>query len=227
LSHETDDVVVEVGVDKIGPWMRRVIACLSAIHRDRFLIRTVDFQPVKWPTVPGAVRFLHPPILKSKYIYFSDVDIVFLRGQITKVHLDHMQEKGIACSNMVRPISKNIGGRRRLTGLHFTPYSNFFPLELRQDEEPSIFLQDEVLLYELVSRKRIFLPEDKNFRPTHGIHLSPSRDPYSTPGWKIPLWVKEWCAYRSSRNFHTIRPLLWGWAKKSIPIVDRIVNYRA
>ena len=201
--------VVEVGVDSpINDKDGRAISAVQEIFPDRLLVRTVPFIP----EIPASIRFITNPELISKYVYITDVDILCLRPDILETHLDIMNTNNMGYSNVVRP------GTERLTGLHFTPYKNYYPME--KVKNGLLELSNEKLLYQLVKNKQplnIKLPFNEDTRPIFGIHASLRRNT-----WNIDHWEDRWCSFIKTHEYRTVFPLFPSSMK--IAVLMRITN---
>ncbi len=166
LAHN-DDIAVELVIDDMADYercYRDAIGILTDFFPQRVFFR--DDRP-SGLTGPKA-RFLMEPSHRADYVYISDVDILILEKNITVTHIKKMNESGLPYSNIQRP------NKRRLSGLHFTKWERYYPIE-EIDPEFVRDRSDEAILYELM-RLRGLLPAPNLGRPVHGIHMSPNRD---------------------------------------------------
>jgi hypothetical protein len=196
--------------------------CKEKYPTTRILLRVVNFKQIihnekKYKLIPHIVRFIETPILKNKYVYISDIDIINLQKNFPELHIEDMKKTKLQYSNIVR---KNTGDKR-LTGLHFTNWENYYPLPNFEDLmlNNKLMNNDEAFLYQLV-KKNTHVSYTNTYRPVHGIHVSPNRDPGGKPGWGIDNWVNEWYNYRNSNEFLYIEDFLPIEIKNIINIID-------
>lgn len=134
----------------------------------------------------NTLRFLIEPNIKDEYTYITDIDIICCES-IYESHINDMRANNSNYSNIVR---KNTN---RLTGLHFTKTSSYYPLP--DISNINIADNDEIVLYNIVS-KRETIDLNRVFRPVHGIHMSLNRESVSgtksIPGWGAANWQGEW-----------------------------------
>lgn len=225
-----DDSFVEIGIDNFeGTNLRLSLSYLNKLFPERFLIRKVNFDfkyemndgSYKSP-IPNSIRFITEPKIKSDYVYISDIDIINLEKNICDIHVNHMNEKKLPFSNIIRPYKEN-QKYRRLTGLHFTPYENYYPIPDFKDliSKGTLVGNDEILLHELVKKRYKNIDEKNQFRPVHGIHVSPNREPTSLIiNWGMNNWKKQWFEFRNSKEFMGLEPLLNDYIKEKIKIID-------
>ena len=154
----------------------------------RFVLGQLDdrFEGLPITGATNAQRFLRVPSghAAHRFVYIGDVDILTLSPDVAAIHVRHARQLGLCYSNVVRPNS------RRLSGLHFVYSAVYYAIVdegfiqdycrtglARRRGHPS----DEEILYELCERA-FQLPDHpeervRNFRPVHGIHTSPHRQP--------------------------------------------------
>jgi hypothetical protein len=223
--YHNDDVFVEVGSDKYKEVLtENSIKILDELYPNRFKIRSCDFgnyqvNGKKYSTSPNTVRFIETPEVKTNYVYITDIDIICLTKDFSKQHINHMEKFNQPYSNKLRV------NKLSLTGLHFTPWGNYYPhpnfIELLEMEE-TLLAYDEKFLYGLVNMKYPNSFINHNFRPVHGIHASLNRDPYS----KITHWginknnLMKWFSFRQSDEFLKLEPTLNDRMKNIINIID-------
>jgi hypothetical protein len=224
--YHNDSCFVEIGVDNMNyEPIQESLKILETMYPNRFLVREVNFNTVNVDGIQRAisgntVRFITEPVTKSEYVYISDVDIVVLQKDITKIHIKNMQKTGLGYSNVVRPLVP--GKMPRMTGLHFTPYLNYYPIPNYSNIcSNNMLIYDEPFLYELVKKRFPDFKYEESFRPVHGIHISPNREPFGTPGWGIKNYIKEWKAFRQTNEFTTLEPTLTNLVKDSIDVIDK------
>jgi len=228
LSHlyHNNDCHVEIGVDNIDPNLNLSINILTQEYKDRFKIKKInlnylDIEGKRYKSLQNTFRFFRVPDIKSEYVYISDIDIICLQKNLSDLHIKDMKDNNLPYSNIVRPKKTEDQVDRRLTGLHFTPYDNYYPLPDIKDlcERGSLF-HDEVFLYELVKKRFPNFNELNTYRPVHGIHVSPNREPTGTMNWGMPKWKKEWTEFRSSDIFKNIEKTFTKYIKDKIKIID-------
>jgi hypothetical protein len=235
LSHlyHNDDCFVEVGVDsKLDPQILEGLEILDRFYPNKFNTYTVDFGPLKigdksYNSAPNTIRFLTEPKIISEYVYISDVDIICLQKDLSSIHIDNMKKLNLPYSNIVRPtktIFKSFNGftsHRRLSGLHFTKYDSYYPIPKYDDLcERGILNNDEVFLYEIVKKKYPIFNCKNDYRPVHGIHVSPNRNPTGGLNWGMSGWSSQWKEFKSSYEFVTLVPALTDIVKEKIKIID-------
>ncbi|RYG98836.1 MAG: hypothetical protein EON58_05930 [Alphaproteobacteria bacterium] len=193
---------------------------------DKVKLRTVNWKsPGGRNILPNSIRFINQPSIKSDYVYISDIDIVTLVPDIILKHLTHMAQIGLPFSNIVRP------GTNRLTGLHFAEYDFQYPISDVSDLIEGR-INDEVLLYNIVQRKLERPIEiSQKFRPVHGIHVSPNRQPrghfkngVKRPGWGISLHRKAWAAFRSTSHFRAMESFVSDRQRGIIAQIDEVAG---
>ena len=149
----------------------------------------------------NSVRFISEPIIKNKYVYITDVDIFILNDNFFINLIDDMKRKKNRYSNLVRPNSNH------LTGLHFTEYDAYYPIP----KQENYYINDEVLLYNIVKSKGIKIDTNTSYRPNPGIHASLSRPHVSNVGyvgWLAERYKINWIEYCRSEDFKFIYSLL-------------------
>jgi hypothetical protein len=229
LSHlyHNVDCFVEIGVDTIlKPEILKSLQVLNNFYPNKFSIHLIDFGPIKvgdkkYNSIPNTIRFFTTPKTKSEYVYISDIDIICLQNELTDIHVNDMLRTKLPYSNIVRPVKDESHPHRRLSGLHFTPYDNYYPLpnygELCQQ---GLLQHDEVFLYELVKKRHPDFLIDNSYRPVHGIHVSPNRHPTGDMNWGIPKWRNQWIEFRNSKEFKSLELTLTQMIKEKINIID-------
>lgn len=218
---------VEVGIDDED---YRPIKDTTKIIRDSFsedfLIKKVSFdfsiKNKKFKIIPNTVRFLIPPAVMSKFIYISDIDIINLEKDIYKIHLDNMKKTGLPYSNIVRPNNSGDITKYRLSGLHFSPYEKYYPIpEFNDLCNDGFLIQDELFLYQLVKKRHPNFKYEETFRPVHGIHVSPNRDPNGKISWGMKdSFLEPWKELRNSDIFLKIEPKFTDYIKEKIAVID-------
>lgn len=173
LKHN-DDAFCEILLEDATSYINRyhnVIHELEILFPNRFCFRTVDFSI----SHASAIRFIYEPSEKYRfcgYVYIGDIDIFILEGDVENLHKENMNKNKIAFSNVIRNTKL-----KRLTGLHFAPMQLQYPLPDIRDLDLKNGL-DENILFEIMSRKNVMIPNNLTFRPLHGIHISLNRHPF-------------------------------------------------
>lgn len=209
-----ENCFVEVGVKTDNDYtIQNIKSLLDKIYPNKFTIYKLDKQV---NCASETLRFINQPTINSKYVYISDIDIVTLESNIVETHLNLMKKHSLPYSNIIRDNSN------RLTGLHFTPYENYYPIE--SYDNLNQFLQyDEVFLYHLMNKRFPNITNTNKIRPVHGIHMSPNRDPYDEKvGWRLEAeWKKMgWLKLIDSDNFRFILPHLSDRLKWGINLIN-------
>jgi len=219
--YHNNDCFVEVAMDDANyNEIKESLNVLSDLYKNKFYVYSVkhkEVQPknVTCNLIPNTIRFILTPINKSDYVYISDIDIITLEKNIIEMHIDNMVKNDLPYSNIVRSSST------RLTGLHFTPYENYYPIPDYSDLcRKGTLNHDEVFLYELVKKKYPNFKLDKTYRPVHGIHVSPNREPEGIMNWGMKRWKSEWINFRNSDNFLKVEPTFSDMIKSKIKIID-------
>jgi hypothetical protein len=83
---------------------------------------------------------------------------------------------------------------------------------------------DEVFLYELVKKRYPNFNMENTYRPVHGIHVSPNRNPTGTMNWGMPNWKNQWFEFRNSNEFKELEPTLSKMIKEKIQIIEDFYN---
>lgn len=225
--YNNDNSFVEVCTDELEfEPISKSVEILRKYYTDRFIIRKVNFGYVeidgkKHNLIPNSVRFIVTPEIKSDFVYISDIDIITLQKNISDIHINNMEKTKLPYSNIVRP-KKNINGEfSRLSGLHFTPYSNYYPIpDLSEIITPGLLNHDEGLLYKIVEVRYPNFNLQETFRPVHGIHISLNRNPTDSLGWGMEKWKKEWVEFRNSEIFREVELYLPKFIIEKINIID-------
>lgn len=204
---------VEVGVDVDDVSETKAIQMLMNEYPGRLTIREVEFEKGK---CPGMIRFITEPLTKSDYVYISDVDIITLDKNITQQHIDNIKLNSLNYSNIVRPKSN------RLTGLHFTEFDKYYPIN-DYSHLSHYFPHDENFLYGLMEERHGEPNKEVTWRPVHGIHVSLNRTIDGKPGWGVKRWMDKWRVFRNLEVFKRLEPLLTDMIKDKINQID---NYK-
>lgn len=177
-----EDWAVEVGLEDAEDFKAQNAAALRVLNyrfAGRFKITDIDFAG----RLPSAVRYLEEPTFERNrdFVYVGDIDILILDEDIEERHVANMAKNDLPFSNKLRPLRDSDAGRR-LTGLQFAPMSLQYPLpdvsDLDVMADTALFAADEHVLYEMMRRKGVMVPETATFRPEHGIHISNGRHPF-------------------------------------------------
>lgn len=216
--YHVENCFVEVGIKTNNyDFINNTKALLNKIYPNKFLIYKLNRD---YDCITSSIRFISEPIIKSKYVYISDIDIVTLDSDILKCHLDIMKEHNLPYSNIIRD------NTQRLTGLHFTPYENYYPIQ-EYDDLSHWLRVDEIFLYHLIKKRFPNLENTNKIRPVHGIHMSPNRDPHDTKlGWSLKTnWKKHgWNNLINSYEFSIIQNSLSDRIKKGIDIINKVYD---
>ena len=161
---------------------------IRELYGGQVLIRAIPARYDSWKNAPhlaGAIRFVIIPKLEANYTYIGDIDILTLDA-VGKAHIPRLEERMMAYDNIIRP------GTKRLTGLHFVKsyswYSRLLPSYLESVSawyEQSDLNSDEGLLYVITEEKFMMVSPEEDYRPVHGIHISPNRTIDGDPGWGV------------------------------------------
>lgn len=164
-----------------------------------------------------SVRFISVPIIKNKYVYITDVDIITLVDNFYLYLINDMIKRKSCYSNIVR---RNYNPKR-MTGLHFFEYNRHYPLPKQKNYD----INDEELLYNIVKSKGINIDFKTYYRPLFGIHISP----HSPDGKKFGgnNLVSNWINYLKCDDFIFIYPLLDNFIINKLIMVNKIfqINY--
>lgn len=191
LSHliynENADIEIGVCATKLSDNTEKALNIIREAYPNNKII--IDYSAFKNKVFCGrkiinnTARFLIEPQIKNEYTYITDIDIICCEA-IMPMHIQDMIVNHSDYSNMVR---KNTN---RMTGLHFTKTSVYYPLPDISDI--NIGNNDEMVLYDIVSRRNN-IDLLRNFRPVHGIHMSLNRPTVEgnsrIPGWGAEKWV--------------------------------------
>lgn len=226
LSHlyHNPECFVEIGYDgKMNKQTINSLAYVNSLYEGSFLVkeRRVGVMPFgkgkEIPCTPNLTRFIVEPDVKADYVYVSDIDIICLQKGILDIHVKDMERTGLPYSNIVRKRQSEDQKHVRLTGLHFSPWKNFYPIpEFTDLIKQNIQGHDEVFLYEMVKKRFPDFDYENTFRPVHGIHVSLNRQPVGELNWGIEHWKKQWNEFRKTPEF-------LGLEEKSSPfMIDKI-----
>lgn len=225
--YHNENCYVEVGTDDVNfEPIQKSINFLKEKYPNKFLIKLVEFDTItingiKYQTIPNTVRFFTIPQIKTDYVYISDIDIITLEKNIVDIHINNMKRTNLPYSNIVRPLSNKPNEIKRLSGLHFTPFENYYPIPNFEDLcKDKLLNHDEGFLYKIVEKRYDSFNYNETFRPVHGIHISPNREPNGNLGWGLNRWKKEWLGFRNSDIFLEFEQLLPNYIKNKIDIID-------
>lgn len=202
ILRSNPDAAVEVMVDELDDFLVEYADALKLLDGP-VLFREAAFSKGDAP----YMRFLVQPRTVAPYVYIGDVDILVLDSGITDTHIANAGSMGLPYSNILRPAGD------RLSGLHFTEWDAYYPIEFPPLSALQNFIGDEKLLKMLVERRGLGMPTG-SFRPVHGIHMSPNRNSVilRTPG--VPSWgvgEPQWRAYQAfaaATSWRQLLPLL-------------------
>lgn len=225
LSHlyYNHDSVVEIGVDKLAdPLIEDGINYIMSLYPNRLLVRNCEI----FEKTPHITRFIETPQIISENVYISDVDIICLTSNINNIHINDMQSTGLPYSNIVRTKPDIHTGWFKLTGLHFTPWDNYYPIpDVTSLLKSNYHNIDESFLYQLVKLKYPNFNYTNDFRPVHGIHVSTNRNPISKIGWGIDDFKEQWSIFRKTKEFLGLEKTITPFIKNIINIIDDQIKY--
>ncbi|MGY3929044.1 MULTISPECIES: hypothetical protein [Aeromonas] len=166
---------VEIFFEELDEFLAENISGIGVL-RSLFGERFSFMQSInsKVNIIPNTIRFIEKPSFKSQYIYIGDIDLLIL-DDVMQTHLALMNEYDIPFSNILRESSLSTP-YPRLSGLHFCKYDDYYPIPDISDLDLTK-VNDEYVLYEIMSRKNISISPDFQLRPECGIHMSLNRDP--------------------------------------------------
>lgn len=203
-SEHNNDVKIEVILDHYEDFVARNsdgIDALKGIVGESFLLRQSSYS--QSDVLPNTIRFLEVPRTQSEYIYIGDIDILIL-DDILGVHLPFVEKHNLPFSNAIRQ-SKDSSSPKRLTGLHLCKTNKYYPLPDLSDID-LLSTNDEHVLYRIMLKKGLMIPDSVTFRPICGIHMSLNRDPigrYSLNNRKVNLHQKSvsWGAHKYNDKY--------------------------
>lgn len=139
--------------------------------------------------IKNSVRFILKPYTRAEYVYITDIDIICCED-IADTHIADMIQYNSPFSNIVRKNTK------RMTGLHFTKYDAYYPLDINYIKYVNTYNKnDEELLYDIV-KKNNNIDLSRTYRPVHGIHMSLNRPTVAgtadLPGWGAQNFITQW-----------------------------------
>lgn len=167
--------------------------------------------------IKNSVRFILKPCTQAEYIYITDIDIICCED-IADKHIADLTQYNSPYSNIVRKNTK------RLTGLHFTKYSAYYPLDINYIKTLSTYISnDEELLYEIV-KKNTNIDLSRTYRPVHGIHMSLNRPTVAgtadLPGWGAQKFTVQWKCISSSDCYKEMRRLFNKKLKELVSLLN-------
>lgn len=230
--YHNDDIIVETGFETNDSIikLKNQINFINNIYPNKFIVRQVPFARFnhlgkKISVAPNTIRFIETPTIKTDYVYISDIDIICLERNVSSIHIDHITKNKLDYSNIIRENTKN-SQFKRMTGLHFTKWENYYPINnFSKLENKGILSHDEVFLFEILKERGLKIDYKNKFRPIHGIHASPNRDPNGKLNWGIKKWKNNWIAFRNSSIFFNFEILLSDRIKNIIKIIDKECNF--
>lgn len=167
---------VEIVFDDYEAFMKKNVASVQKIlemYPDSVLFRQASVTRNK-KIVPGSIRFVEEPQTRCTYLYIGDIDLLVM-DDVQKIHLQLMERHSLPFSNIVR-LDKDGKPTKRLSGLHFIRFNEFYPLPDISDLDLGKE-NDEMVLFEIMNRKGLMVPLEFRSRPECGVHVSLSRDP--------------------------------------------------
>jgi hypothetical protein len=201
------------------PSIEDSLNCLNKTYPNEFLVREIDNIILPPKTQTNSIRFILEPTIKMDYVYISDIDIIVLESNILEKHLKIMDENNIPYSNIIR------NGSTRLTGLHFTPWDNYYPIK-SFNHLHEYLKHDELFLFHLMLDRFPNLKNESTIRPVHGIHASPNRNPIDDKiNWGMYEHRKNsWIQLKSSEQFKEIYHTLSNRLKETISIINNFYS---
>jgi hypothetical protein len=172
-----EDSKVEICLEDYAGFAERnrsALQMLESLYSGRFLIRQSQVALQSPRAIPNTVRFVETPLLKGRYVYIGDIDLLVF-DDVATIHEKLIGEFGVEFSNMLRPQFASTA-KPRLSGLHFCAFDKYYPIPEISDLALSVE-NDEHVLYECMRRKGLMVPVAFQQRPECGIHMSLSRDP--------------------------------------------------
>lgn len=230
LFHVADSAV-EIAVEDVPSFHMRYGAALTLLANcfgsEKIVVRDACWTlPNGRRILPNTVRFITTPKTTSEYVYIGDIDVIILEPNLLAMHLRDMKLTGLPYSNSVRP------GTTRMSGLHFTKATAYYPLPDVSDLEIDS-MNDEMVLYEIIRRRGSAARDDIWYRPIHGIHISPNRPPERVldetgkvviPGWGINPYVQQWLRMAANTDFRRLRTLLSLRVRETLSTIDRVIS---
>jgi hypothetical protein len=170
--HSTRDTRIEIILSDKARFLAENKAALTILANyfgeERLCLSQIPELLSKAKMPPHSVRFLFEPSVRTNYVYITDVDIILLEHNFLELYLQEMDQTSYDFANEVRPRTK------RLTGLHFTKWDAYYPVDAAFVPMAAA-LGDEELLYKIVSSRTVFNPGLLKFRVVPGMHISPNR----------------------------------------------------
>ena len=201
--------------EKAIKYLRKKYYYSNIIIKYNFFIKNSTgtyYNNIKMET--WSVRFVSKPILKNKYVYITDIDIITLADNFYLNLINDMNKRRSCYSNMVRMIHNP----KRLTGLHFFEYNSYYPIP----KQNNYSMNDEELLYKIVKSKGIKIDYNTIYRPLFGFHISPHSPDGSKYGGKE--YILNWIDYCKSSDYKHIYPLLDKFVLDKIYLLNKIYN---
>jgi len=203
---------------------------LDKYFPDRYLLRAIpDYAR---DVLPNSIRFLTVPQLKSELTYIGDVDILVLDPDVADWHRKYMQKQGLPYSN-----NRRKGGHPMLTGLQCVQteeyfgkinesYMQMFSFSLKK-QGLAYKHHDEKLLYNIIQHRIGTLPEDVysyKTRPTHGLHMSPNREPLGQPGWEItPAYAVAYLKLNETDLWKELRESFTAYYQNELQKLEKVL----
>ena len=227
LSHVANSFV-EIALDDADRYIRQNSALVDELRRifgARFTLRSVNWRKDTGRRIrPNTIRFINQPHHITDYVYIGDIDIIHLDSGFVDAHLGFMAKTGLPYSNSVRPDTS------RMSGLHFTKFDALYPLP--DISGINIFgRNDEEVLYEVCEKKGLAIQDKEWWRPIHGIHISPNRQPWGSvrngkarPGWGIQRWEAHYSKFRANPLLSNIWEMLRGGGAVAVQVIDEFIR---
>jgi hypothetical protein len=210
VLYHNPDAVVEIQMERPDEYRAQnhiALDILANTFSGRLRLSRGDFAAAPNPQV---MRFLATPAEPTEFVYIGDIDILVLES-IAPGHLAHMERTGLSYSNIVRstPQRADRAHLPRMSGLHFTRWSAFYPQV--QLDDPKLVALAEFCLYALVTARNPAPDKQDTYRPLHGYHLTLSRPPYVlNNGWGgtyEPQLLDAYLALRETPFWRAVVPL--------------------
>jgi hypothetical protein len=197
--------ILVVSSEKFRNKNKEAMAYLEEKFKDRF-----DISDLPAKDFADSLRFVTDIKSKPEFVYITDIDIIYLRGDVVKTHLAVMAWTGLPYSNTYRE------GRKRMTGLHFTKYDAHYPVP---DMAKLLVgkLNDEEILYQSLLARGYEISSQTE-RPVFGIHMSPNR--YHIGEWGVEDYVGQWKAFKETEDFKAIYPHLSARIRNYLSLID-------
>ena len=171
--HHNENSHVEIIVEDVDLFKRtyeKELKVLSRYHTD-FLIR--DYQVKHNRHIPNTYRFFEKPVVKSKYTYITDIDIMYLETNLVEKY-EQFWPPNLPYNNIIRyPNSVRLTGVFMLKNDEY--YTNDFLKIQKKYYDQNVPKNDEVILGQMCQEVHGLPNFDHRMRPIYGIHFSPNR----------------------------------------------------